>query len=148
MSLSGITSYVTADYNSKNKIFGVCDGEKVYSEIIREASKKRKLLLDDANMYAAIYAEHIVNVQGSSGYDMLDYAVPFYQMTLSGLVNFAGVPINLAADTDEAFLRAIESGSGLHYVLSYNSSTKDIDNTEYEHWIGADYKSWGSVISE
>ena len=126
MSLSGITSYVTADYNSKNKIFGVSDGEKIYSDIIGKASKERNLLLDDANMSSAIYAEHIVNVKSDSGYDMLDYGVPFYQMALAGLVNLAGEPINLATDTKDAFLQAIESGSGLHYVLSYNASTNNI----------------------
>lgn len=60
---------------------------------------------------------------------MCDYAVPFYQMTVSGLIAYTGESINFAPDTRDAFLTALETGSGLQYSLLAHSESARTEGT-------------------
>ncbi|MHB1452678.1 MAG: DUF5696 domain-containing protein [Saccharofermentanales bacterium] len=147
LSLSAIGSIVTSDFGSKTDYIETWAGADNYQGIIQNISGQKDLLLDCPNASAALYADHIVNMPETSNFDMMDYPVPFYQMVISGIVSYSGKAINLYADTETAFLKALETGSNLHYALSYNAAASIVKNTSYDYLIAADHRQWTATIA-
>lgn len=132
ISLETLTSYSysdysdyhdTVDYNSKNG----------FSAAVTESLKQikennQKLMATDANEYAAIAADLVVDVPTTSdnGY-AFEESVPFYSMVLKGYVAMAGESVNLAANTQKAILGSVESGIALNYTVinRWNNSLID-----------------------
>lgn len=122
ISLETLTSYSysdysdyhdTVDYNSKNG----------FSAAVTESLKQikennQKLMATDANEYAAIAADLVVDVPTTSdnGY-AFEESVPFYSMVLKGYVAMAGESVNLASNTQKAILGSVESGIALNYTV-------------------------------
>lgn len=132
ISLETLTSYSysdysdyhdTVDYNSKNG----------FSAAVTESLKQikennQKLMATDANEYAAIAADLVVDVPTTSdnGY-AFEESVPFYSMVLKGYVAMAGESVNLASNTQKAILGSVESGIALNYTVinRWNNSLID-----------------------
>lgn len=148
LSLSAIGNIVTSDFSSRSNYVETWAGAINYQEIIQSISGQKDLLLDCPNASAALLADHIVNMPETSNFDMMDYPVPFYQMVIAGIVPYSGKAINLYADTGTAFLKALETGSNLHYALSYNSAGSIVKNTSYDYLIAADYQQWTATIAD
>ena len=94
-----------------------------------------------ANGYAASLASVIFETPLCSGqYDGFDEDIPFYQMVFKGYVPLISSSINLAADREAQFLKAIESGASPGYTLSalYDTQLAGID------W----YAFYGSLFSD
>lgn len=132
ISLETLTSYSysdysdyhdTVDYNSKNG-FSVAVTESLKQ--IKE--NNQKLMATDANEYAAIAADLVVDVPTTSdnGY-AFEESVPFYSMVLKGYVAMAGESVNLASNTQKAILGSVESGIALNYTVinRWNNSLID-----------------------
>lgn len=148
LSLSAIGSIVTSDFSSRSNYVETWAGSINYQEIIKKISGQKDLMLDCPNANVAMLADHIVNMPETSAFDMMDYPVPFYQMVISGIVSYSGKAINLYADTKTAFLKSLETGSNLHYALSYNSAGSIVKNTSYDYLIAADYQQWTATIAD
>lgn len=100
------------------------------------------VMINQGNSYALPYATDILNVASeSSGYQMTTTDVPFLQMVLHSYVNMAGTPINLAADSRVAALKALEYGMGLHYQVTYEPSFV-LKNTNYSQNYASHYEAW------
>ena len=101
------------------------------------------LMVSGGNAYAAIYADHIVNAPvASSRYDMLDESVPFYQMVFHGSKMIGSENINLAADPQKAFLRAVETGSLLSYSFIDPQNRENLQGTVFDNLYSADWTFW------
>ena len=146
LSLSSLGNTVVSSYKKGGVSVEGWKSAEINAKIITDAAAKNSLLLDSPFLPLALSAKHIVNLPGSSDYDMTDYAVPFYQMVISGLVSYSGKAVNLAADTESAFLTALETGSGLHYTLLANSDSELIKDTRYDYLIGANASEWLPTI--
>lgn len=82
-----------------------------------------KLLLSNPNQYALAYASEIVNLPtGSSRQHLIDEEVPFEQLVLSGSVRYASDAMNFTG-AEEGLLKALETGSMLHYEGYYRDSS-------------------------
>jgi len=148
LSLSTIANTVTSDYSDKDNEIEPWLGAEKYTNIIKQQSKSNNLMLDGAFINNAVYAKHLVNIPESSGFDMLDYEVPFYQMVISGVVSYSGNSINLEADYELALLKVMQTGGNLHYSLTCHSENDIVKDTLYDHWIGTDYSKWLPIIEE
>ncbi len=148
LSLSRISNTVTSDYSDSDNEIEPWLGAKKYTDIIKREAKNNTLMLDAAFIQNAVYAKHLVNIPESSGFDMLDYEVPFYQMVISGAISYCGTAINLEADHELALLKVMQTGGNLHYSLTYHSENEIVRGTLYDSWIGTDYAKWVSIIAE
>ena len=148
LSLSTIPGTVTSDYSNQKEIIEPWAGAQKYQEIIQKFDEKNDLMLDEAIFPNAIYASRLTNVPGSSRFDMTDYEVPFYQMVISGMIPYAGGAANLSEDPDVAVLRALKTGSNLHYSLTYHSGSDIVKDTLYDSWIGTDYEKLLPTVKE
>lgn len=81
----------------------------------------KRFMATSANLYSAVLADIITEspVISEKSQAFL-YDVPFYQMVFKGSVPITVQSINLAADSREMLLKAVESGSGLGYTVIEN----------------------------
>ena len=101
-----------------------------------------RLLMDNPGDFLLPYTAAVLNLPvESSRYDLTDVSIPFVQLALSGLVPYAVEPINLDADSHRLFLKALETGSTLHYALITKDNKRVID-TRLNTLFSADYALW------
>ena len=83
-------------------------------------SKGYDVMVDGGNAYTWGYADYILDVPlDSNRYIKQLSAVPFAGVVLHGYVQFAGSPLNMEGNLTYAMLKAMESGAGVYFILSY-----------------------------
>ncbi len=107
-----------------------------------------EIALEDANAFAAVYATRIYDAPTkTSGYDMFDAEIPFYQLVFHGYVSMTVTPMAQAADATENFLKAVESGTELLYDGMYAASSA-VKGTRYDHLYGTQYSLWADQAAK
>jgi hypothetical protein len=108
------------------------------------------ILADNANAYAIPYADHITNIPlESSGFDIFDRDIPFYQIAMYGLLPVSTIGVNGEARMGNAILEAVSAGSSLTFDM-IGVTADDIKDTMYdslyyaeaERWIEVSAKAW------
>ena len=77
----------------------------------------------------------------SSRFNITDDDIPFNALVLHGFKRYTGEPINLADDTRIAFLKAIETGSDLSFLWTYEAAARFKD-TEFDRYYSSGYRTW------
>lgn len=91
--------------------------------------------------YAFKYVDFAVDVPlESSLLGYYDYTIPFYQLVISGLFDYAGPAVNYdsSRNSDWYLLKALETGSNLQFLLSYED-TKILLETDYTMFYNTYY---------
>ncbi len=100
------------------------------------------LLSDGCAAYALPYTDRIADApMQSSGFDLFDEDVPFYQMVLHGVIPFAGTPLNAGSDADAAFLEAIAFGCEPSFTMIH-AEAGDLKDTSLDGLYYAHYSYW------
>ena len=145
--IDDMTSVLYGDY-SKDTI--VRNDMMLYiEEGLRNCREKvGSILADTANAYVFKYTDHITNVPlSSSCFDIFDKDIPFYQMVMHGLIPYSTTSVNGSADSEQLFLKAVASGSNLHFDLVYED-TSELKDTEYDIYYYANKYNWKNITSE
>ena len=116
------SDYVDSKYYNKEGI------QAQVAEILTQARESgKKVLVNEANDYAAVCADIIVDVPTKSDMSFsFDREIPFYQIVFKGYVDFAQDCINLAENDNTQFLKSIECGTGLSFALTAEYSADTI----------------------
>ncbi len=117
-------------------------------DTLRQMAADGPVSTREAYYDAALYSSVIVNVPGSSsGYDVLDENVPFYQMVFSGKRQLVSRPINWSGDPEQAFLNCLRFGLVPHYELI--AQEQELPGAYgLQSFHAAAYSAWGTVIAE
>ena len=142
ISFGGYSSRLVSDFSAKN----FSNRQNTMDTIIEGYKKANKdldsVLADGANAYIIPYVDHITNVPvNSSGFNIVDYDIPFYQMVVHGYVPYSTQAINKSSNSEETFLLALAYGSSLHYDMLYEQSSK-LSDTSYSDLYYANYEGW------
>lgn len=124
---------------------------KVFTEQIFEKLSKDypAVMTDGGNSYVLSYVDHLLNVAlDSSRYSNASDSVPFVGAVLHGYLNFAGEPINMAGDIDYEFLKAIENGANLYFILSKNNTELLKQNDDLSIYYSVRYDIWFEELVE
>lgn len=144
--VNGLGSMLYGDYTQGG--YSRNHAAQTIAQTFRELSEGGAVMADNANYYAALYASAVVNVPfSSSGYDILDESVPFYQMVMSNGRQLISRPINSYGDSELAFLECVRFGMVPHYelVMTEPGTLKESGlNTFY----AADFETWGAVAAQ
>ena len=92
-------------------------------------STNRLLMVANGNFYAVRYADVLSALPFAPSLTeraMLYTGVPLVQMILHGTVDYAGVPINFAADAKTAQLRSVEFGCCPSYLWCFDEDGGDL----------------------
>lgn len=150
LSLRDLGNELNSDFNRED----VIDREKAkgiaVNQLEQVSASTPNLLIQGGNAYATPFTKHIVDAPvHNSGFNITDESVPFFQMVYHGSIQYAGEAWNLADDQDSSviFLKALETGSSLHYTWFY-ADPSAIKMTEFDHFYSADYRRWINEAAE
>lgn len=100
------------------------------------------VLVEGGNALSFPFVKGIVGAPFRSSYhDILDDTVPFYQLVLSGHMEYAGAPLNMTSDYQKMLLQSIAMGAGLHFEWAYGN-TDLLTNTDYDHLYAIRFEDW------
>ena len=106
------------------------------------------IMLKNPYDYAFSYANVITCAPiQTSLYGSVNYAIPLYQLVLSGIVDYSYNPVNYQRDNSITWniLKAIETGSNLAFVLTAED-TNALLETSYTSYYNAYYPNWKENI--
>ncbi|MBO7341338.1 MAG: hypothetical protein J6U87_01520, partial [Clostridia bacterium] len=82
-----------------------------------------EVMVDGGNAFTWSYVDYILDVPLTSNRFTNEYAtVPFMGVVLHGYVQFAGSALNMEGNLTYAMLKAMESGAGVYFLLSYTNT--------------------------
>lgn len=131
-------SYQSADMNFKSQTV------KYFNELMAEYGNEYNYLFSNPNDYAISYATVITDVPYSATeYSIFKYSVPFYQLVMSGYVDYSGESINMSDEYtfDYYKMKSIETLSNLSMIWTYERTT-DLIETEYNYLYSTYYNNW------
>jgi len=146
--LSDLGNMRLGDYGTKGSIFAEdgMDYQIAALEYLDEATSS--VMMSAPFDYALKYADFAVNVPlESSLLGYYDFSIPFYQLVVSGLFDYAGPAINYDSEHSMEWylLKALETGSNLNFIISYED-TRTLLETDYTMYYNAYYANWKSNI--
>ncbi len=110
VALGSATSALYGDYSKREAFSRDAAAKTLVEQYANLDQTVGSILANSANAYALPYVDHIVNVPlTSSGFDIFDYDIPFYQLVIHGLIPYSTTAINGDPDSNELFLRAFSS---------------------------------------
>ena len=81
------------------------------------------VMVNGGNAFTWSHADHILDVPLTSNRYNNEYAtVPFMGVVLHGYVQFAGTALNMEGNLSYAMLKAMESGAGIYFIISYTNT--------------------------
>ena len=143
MAYSNYSNKESAEYYSKSGM-----SEKATEVFKALAEEGKKILGTDANLYAAVLSDAIVEAPVSSSKDYsFGYDIPFYSMVFKGRVSLYCESINLASDASDVFLHAIEGGMGIGYTVisNWNNLLINSQNISFYNCVYSDLEQEISV---
>ncbi len=133
VSVTNMTEKLYSDYTESG--YTRQQSLETVQQSLNTLSENKKLMASGGNAYALASADCIVNSPyNSSELNSSDKTVPFYQIALSGLKEYSYKPINFATDSDELFLKSIETGANIHlYFIMQNVDEldKSVENSKH-----------------
>ncbi len=98
-------------------------------------SAGHKLMVDTGNMYMLKNADVVANLPSTTAYPESGVycGVPFLQMVLHGIVEYAHTPCNLTADASAAALKAMEYGALPSYSWIFETTKSSAVNGSFAY---------------
>lgn len=150
LSLRDLGNELNSDFNREAVINREEAKGVAIDQLTQITTTAPNLLIEGGNAYATPFAKHIVNAPiSNSHFNITDEAIPFFQMVYHGSIQYTGEAWNLGDDQDSSvtFLKALESGSSLHYTWFY-ADPSAIKMTDFDHFYSADYRRWINEAAE
>ena len=108
------------------------------------------MLFRNPSMYVLEFATSITDVPTyATGYQIVGVSVPFYQLVLSGYLDYSGKSFNIddKYSFDWHILKAMETASNISMTWSYHP-TIDLTDTEYSYYYSTYYQNWYERVIE
>ncbi len=142
VNLGNLGDYCYANYYLKDQ-----QSRSLFPQTVANVLKKYNdagvaVALSGGNAFTLPYVSLVTDVPVcSSGYDMFDKDVPFYQTVLHGYIPYTTKPITQSADPTVTYLAAVENGSELLYYGMHEEASELFDG-EYTHFYGSTWTLW------
>ena len=137
-----IANTLWSDFSTKNRTNRQVTAQYIEDYFAAAKESNKKVIADSPNAFLIPKVDRIQDLTlQSSQFKITDYDVPFYQIVLHGYVDYATEPINGTPDTTVAVLKAIASGSNLHFDFIHEE-TSELVNTDYVDLYFANYEGW------
>ena len=147
ISVSTLGSYLNSDFD-EDEPYNRADGQKYTEEAFEYirtelADQGTEIMTSGGNAYSWKYVDHITDIAlDSSRFSISSAAVPFLGIVLHGYIEIAGTPINMEGNLDYAFLKSIESGAAMKFILSYRNTEKLKEYETLSQYYSVNYDIW------
>ena len=148
ISVAGAGSILYDDYNKRCGMTRQQTANSL-SALLNKAGEASSLMVDEPNVYALKYADFVSNLyESSSGYHILNDAVPFYQMVISGTVPYSlDIAGNLSSDFRVTKLRWAEYGAVPFFAVSAKGSSA-LSETAADVYFSIDFDEQEKLIND
>ncbi len=146
ISVATLGSDLNSDFDEKEP-YNREDSKNFTIEALKYLSDHyNKVMVQGGNVYTWQYADYIVGLSiDSSRYLMASNTIPFAGIVLHGYMQYTGTAINEEGNIRYGILKAIESGSSLYFILTYQNATKLKEDyllsqnysVRYDIWAGS-----------
>ena len=149
ISLSTVASDLNSDFD-EDEPYNREDSKQFTIDLFKKIDKDyNSVMADSANAYTWAYIDHMVNAAvDSSRYVKASNSVPFLGVVLHGYIQFAGTPMNMEGNIGYAMLKAIENGSGLYFILSYDNTELLKKDVQLSQYYSVRYDIWFDELVE
>ncbi len=142
MSVASLGTALNSDFDEDDP-YNREDSKDFTITAFEDLAKNYSLMTEGGNAYSWAYVDHLLDLDlDSSRYVKSCCSVPFLGVVLHGYVQFAGAPFNEEGDTDYALLKAIENGSGLYFILSYQNTQELKEDRILSQYYSIRYDIW------
>ena len=145
ISVATLGSYLNSDFD-EDEPYNRADSQQYTEEAFKYIDSNlpnTKILTSGGNSYCWKYVDHITDIAlDSSRFASSSASVPFLGIVLHGYVEIAGTPINMEGNLDYAFLKAMESGAALKFVLSYRNTAVLKKSEILSKYYSVNYDIW------
>lgn len=147
LALHGVTIKDAAtDINSDFNKHRMTDRQEALHIVAGEMKKMKasglSLMADGGNAYSLPYVDNILNIPvDSNKFFITDASIPFYQMVVHGIKEYAGTPLNNTSDIRYQFLKALETGSGIYFSFFYRDNSL-VKQSDYDYFYSNNYRAW------
>ncbi len=139
---------LVSDFSAKNISSRNDTAQKIAEGMKKAQDEVGSVIADGANSYVIPYVNEITNVPVySSGFNVTDFDIPFYQMVVHGYVPYATKPINASSNTGETFMLALAAGSGIHYDMTYVPAST-LQDTDFDDLYYSNYEGWTDMAAK
>ena len=139
---------VYGSYHKKNTTFRK-DNVEIFLQVMADSSFN-EVMFRNPNLYALSFASVVTDVEfESTNYQIISKSIPFYQLVLSGCLDYSGKAFNVNDEYsfDYHVMKAIETVSNMSIEWTYES-TVDLANTEYSMYYSTQYENWYDRVLE
>jgi hypothetical protein len=122
----------------------------VNEQIMRLSNEYSSVMITGGNDYTLSAADHIIGIPTEvEWFYIIDHEVPFYQIVLSGYMDYAGTAVNTreVQDPQMSFLNMLATGAAPYYMWSYQP-TRDMEFTPYDMFYSTHYENWLQTATE
>ncbi len=107
------------------------------------------VIVQGANLYFMAVTDAVYDAPvDPSTLVFVDYAIPFFQIVVHGLVPYYGYPSNLFNDPQVEFLRMVEWGALPTYELTYQNSALLRDAQRYFSVFSSQFEDWLDAVKD
>jgi len=100
------------------------------------------IMVERGFVYTLPYVSTVLNIpMTSSDFTVALNDVPFMQMVIHGLIEFAGEPFNVTQDVQYNILKCLEYGAGV-YARFMHEDDSVFQNTYFLNLFSMNYKNW------
>jgi len=145
ISVSTLGSYLNSDFD-EDEPYNRADGQEYTVQAfayLREQFADAEIMTSGGNSYCWKYVDHITDIAlDSSRFSVSSAAVPFLGIVLHGYVEIAGTPINMEGNLELAFLKSLENGAALNFILSYQNTAALKEYHTLSQYYSVRYDIW------
>lgn len=148
VSLSMLGSNLYSNFASDQAMYRDETAKYILETIKNFSEITESTALESANAYTLKYADKIWNAPiYSSGYDIFQKDVPFYQLVTHGSITLTSPCVIQSEEPRITVLKAVETGSELMFGCTYDEST-DLIGSRYEELYSTCYENWLDYAAE
>ena len=143
ISVSSLGQYLNSDFD-EDEPYHREDSKEFTTEAFAYLDEHySKVMTSGGNVYSWKYVDYITDIAiDSSRHGRSSATVPFLGIVLHGYVQTAGTAVNMEGNIDYAILRAIENGSSLQFILSYQNTALLKENEDTSEYYSVRYDIW------
>ncbi len=142
VSIGEMSSLLYGDYGKKSGTSREQAMQAIEGSLATLNAEVGSVLSQDPNAYVLKYTDTITDIpMYSSGFDILDFDIPLYQMVMHGVIPYSTKAVNGSADAERLVMLALASGSNLRFDMLY-AETSELKDTDFDVYYYGYYEYW------
>lgn len=152
LAIQDLANVLTPDYRRREHRSRIHVTD-IYEAALATLGDAYPLMLQNPNDYALFAADYVTGLPtDDNGYQVEDYAIPFVQLVLEGMVHYSGDSWNMQSHRgmQTLLMEAIETKSVPRFTMTYQPETifHNTQDLELQRYLATQYTTWMPEAAE